>query len=331
MEKTKECIICREDLTIGKTKVIHKQCKKDCESWDHKFHRECINLWIENCIKSRVFPSCPNCNIGVPIKKIPKNLIEEANKILDGVYEEVVEEVAEEEEEDELPNYIITAHERLNKLQNMNVAVEKLFLGIMIHMNGKHMVTISNLNLKLNINSTLNDLKYALAQKPNIIYNNSSAITWKNIRHNISLYNWVMWKYPKYKITNIHYGIPPYKDSFWHLVSAYDLDASNPSLADIYRDYQSSVGFIMENKDTLEYENESNVRRFEQKHFNELETIYYKSNLRFNGPTGPDDPGHYDRAFVNNNNPFVPETMRAYSYNPNSTEYSLAWLIIHVE
>ena len=73
------------------------------------------------------------------------------------------------------------------------------------------------------------------------------------------------------------------------------------------------------------------MRRFEQKHFYELENIYYKSDLYFNGPTGPDDPGHYDRAFVNNNNPFVPENMRAYSYNPNSTEHSLAWLIIHVE
>ena len=154
----------------------------------------------------------------------------------------------------------------------------------------------------------------------------------KNIKHNLSPYNWYKWKYPEYRITDIHYGVPSYTKRFRHLSSSYDLETDAILMSDIYRDYQSSVGYILENQETLENDDtEMYERSFEQKHFRELENVYYRTELQFNHPTGYDDPGYFDKAFVNKNNPFIPETMRAYSYCPESTYYSLAWLVVHLD
>lgn len=305
MEKNNECLICREEMIKGNIKVIHKQRKKKfCEKWDHKFHTECINVWIEKCINSHVFPTCPTCNLEIPYKKIPQPFLLEAQKILDGEYEEN----DENDENDEVLNYIIVANNRLDNIERISQTYPIIFLCIMICMDGKHKITLTNLDIGLEIGSTMNDLKEALKRKSDIIYKNSGFLRWKNFRHNISLYNWCMWKYPKYKITNIHYGIPSYTNSFWALKSIYDLETDNVSLANIYSDYQTSAGYILENKETIENNGEMPPEQtFEEKHFRELGSVYYGAELNFNYHIGPDDQGYY------------------------LGEHSIAWLVVHME
>ena len=186
--------------------------------------------------------------------------------------------------------------------------------------------------LDLRIGSTIGQLKTNLLRHADTIFRFDGLLRWKNIQHNLSLYNWYKWKYPEYRITDIHYGVPSYTKRFRHLSSSYDLETDAILMSDIYRDYQSSVGYIFENQETLENDDtEMYERSFEQKHFRELENVYYRTELQFNHPTGYDDPGYFDNAFVNKNNPFIPEDMRAYSYCPESTYFSLAWLVVHLD
>ncbi len=330
MEYENNCSICFGQMAED-TITIHEQCDENkCKQWAHTFHAACINTWINSRINMQVYPTCPDCKEKIPIDKISDELRETAQTILED--EEVAEdEDAEDEdaEDDLMPDYIITANSRLDRIQTHD---QTPFLGVMVCIDGRHILTISNMLLDLHIDSTIGQLKTNLLQRSDTIFQFDGLLHWKNIQHNLSLYNWYKWKYPEYRITDIHYGVPSYTKRFRHLSSSYDLETDAILMSDIYRDYQSSVGYILENQETLENDDtEMYERSFERKHFRELENVYFRTKLRFNHPTGYDDPGYFDKAFVNKNNPFIPETMRAYSYCPESTYYSLAWLVVHLD
>ena len=333
MEYENKCPICFGQMAED-TITIHEQCdEKNCKLWTHTFHKACINMWIKSCINIQVYPTCPECKEKIPIDKISDELRETAQTLLAededeaAEDEEVAEDEVAEDEDDLIPDYIFTANSRLERIQTHD---QIPFLGVMVCIDGRHILTISNLLLDLRIGSTIGQLKTNLLQHPDTIFRFDGLLRWKNIQHNLSPYNWYKWKYPEYRVTNIHHGVPSYTKDFRHLRSNYDLETDDVLLADIYRDYQSSVGYILENQETLEND-DTEERSFEQKHFCELENVYYRTELRFNHPTGYDDPGYFDKAFVNKNNPFIPEDMRAYSYCPESTYYSLAWLVVHLD
>ena len=324
MECENYCSICFGQMAED-TITIHEQYDENkCKLWAHTFHAACINMWINSRINIQVYPTCPECKEKIPIDKISDELRETAQTILE-------DEVAEDEvaEDDLIPDYIITANSRLDRIQTHD---QIPFLGVMICIDGRHILTISNMLLDLRIGSTIGQLKTNLLRHADTIFRFDGLFHWKNIKHNLSPYNWYKWKYPEYRITDIHYGVPSYTKRFRHLSSSYDLETDAILMSDIYRDYQSSVGYILENQETLENDDtEMYERSFEQKHFRELENVYFRTELQFNHPTGYDDPGYFDKAFVNKNNPFIPENMRAYSYCPESTYYSLAWLVVHLD
>ena len=324
MECENYCSICFGQMAED-TITIHEQYDENkCKLWAHTFHAACINMWINSRINIQVYPTCPECKEKIPIDKISDELRETAQTILE-------DEVAEDEvaEDDLIPDYIITANSRLDRIQTHD---QIPFLGVMICIDGRHILTISNMLLDLRIGSTIGQLKTNLLRHADTIFRFDGLFHWKNIKHNLSPYNWYKWKYPEYRISDIHYGVPSYTKRFRHLSSSYDLETDAILMSDIYRDYQSSVGYILENQETLENDDtEMYERSFEQKHFRELENVYFRTELQFNHPTGYDDPGYFDKAFVNKNNPFIPENMRAYSYCPESTYYSLAWLVVHLD
>ena len=92
------------------------------------------------------------------------------------------------------------------------------------------------------------------------------------------------------------------------------------TMEELYISYQTTLGQMHLNSDEYSEVIQHHVRK-----------IYRRSNLEWNNPTGPDDPGYYDRAYKNEHNPFIPEALRAYRYDDRSTDHSLAWIALHLE
>jgi hypothetical protein len=340
-EKENTCGICMIPLKkkYGLKKIIHKCDKEQCE-WKHEFHITCINKWINMCINTGegTYPKCPTCNnFCIPIDKIPEKLRSKAETIWSRDFsenivieeEEYVEDIAEEEEEeediaeeeDEDEEYN-RAHYRLDELLSQHTSNSYFpFLGIVICINGEIITKYLNSYLNLKITNTLRDLK-------NIVLNDNV-----NIAKNIGVLNpvklklqyWLGSSYPSFRVKDLYYCIPPYLKRFSQLKSDYNLNIDDDILlADLYLEYQYNVGKIMNNDSSL-INNEETPLAYEY-----LEKVYFRKKLRWNGPTGPDDYGHFDQAFSNEENDYIPRNYRAYSYDRHSTINSLAWLTLEL-
>lgn len=282
------CAICQEGIDPKNKKIIHENAEK----WCHQFCGPCIDDWIKSCLKKEKYPTCPLC----PDFKIPKQLF--PNAAVESDYE-----IAHE-----------AALDRFNHIMNDydHTGIMPVFMGIMICINNVCISRLSNHDMGLTMSSTVQDIKNWISTKGKQIYLISGFTSQQNISYNLSLWNWLQWKYPAINVTNVHYGMPISTDGQENLHDA--------TLEQIYINYQTLIGMM--------HLNSAEQSEVVQHH---IRKIYRRSNLEWNHPTGPDDPGHYDRAYHNEQNPIIPRGLRAYRYNDRSTDNSLAWLTLHLE
>ena len=322
------CFICWESLNkkkFGKKKVIHKD-----DTWEHSCHEKCLNSWNKRCITvEKVYPKCPACNsFQIPIKKIHNSIRNQAEQILE---EEAEEEVIEEI----LPNYVIVANHRLNNIINRDNRFKLApFLGLMICINGYTVVKHTNSDYyNLNIHTTIQQLKNCILARQLSFLKRLSIFNRINLMHNLNYKNWINWTYPTFRISNIHYAIPPYTSYFDHLDSSFDLNnpnvANNLTLADIYLDYQTKVGDLLQDDTNMVFIN-SSTKPFA---FNNLKNIYFKKSIGWSRITGPDDYGYEIKAYVNPENPYIASNYshEINNYADNPTYDSLSWLVVNLE
>jgi hypothetical protein len=329
------CFICWDPLTKehGRKEIIHKYDKenKNSEKWQHSCHEKCLNNWIKQCITvgDGTYPKCPICNdFKIPINKIPKALRERATEILEQ------EEQEEEEEEEEVepviegePEEVIEATRRLGVVRAWNSIAP--FLGILVCFNGIPIIKCSNITFNyLSINSSIRDLKAALLSKNVDFYKSKGMLHFDNIAHNLNIKNWISWKYPSFRLSEIHYGIPPYTCRFEQLNCTHDFNDDNIPLSELYFEYQTKAGAIILGGEPNLINNERAPVAYKK-----LEDIYSKKNIWQHGPTGPDDPGYIERGYRNNENPWFPNS-KLYEnghYGENVTYDSLMWLTVHID
>ena len=298
-EEEDPCSICQEPFLKNEpTKVVHKT--RACE---HKFHTQCIDAWCQQCFKNRKRPTCPLC----PNYKIPMSICPEP-------------EEEEEEEEVEVEVFDTQFHETaVRRLRNISYNMSynerfriPIFMGIMVFINGKYILKYSNRHLNLNLNSTLREIKQKILAKRDRIYE-ASRLSRANLRHNMVLDNWFKWKYPEIRITDAHFGIPPYRQKIGLFNEPLD---DNSMLADLYERYQILAGEMVWDRSNISGE------ALEQ-----LDVIYSNRVCLYqSGPTGPDDTNHYEYGFCNPENPHD-----SVAYGVDSATYnSMAWIAVHV-
>ena len=337
-ENENSCFICWDPLTkkYGRKEIIHKYDKenKNSEKWQHSCHEKCLNSWIKQCITvgDGTYPKCPICNdFKIPINKIPKPLRERATEILEQeeeeeeeeeeIVEEVVEEVVLEEEQ------VVQARHRLQCVKDWGHYTMP-FLGILVCFNGVPISKCSNITFNLTINSSIGDLKAALLTRNVDFYKSKGMLHFDNIAHNLNIKNWINWKYPSFRLSEIHYGIPPYTSPFEQLDCTYNFNDNNIRLEDLYLEYQTKAGAIILGGEQNLINNEQAPSAYKR-----LEDVYLKKNIWHHGSTGPDDPGYIERGYRNNENPWFPDS-KLYEngrYGENVTYDSLMWLTVHID
>jgi hypothetical protein len=291
------CSICQGPFLENEpTKIVHTT--RACE---HKFHTQCIDGWCQQCFKNRKRPTCPLCpNYKIPLSICPKP-----------------EE--EEEEEEEVEEFDSQFHETaVRRLRNISYNIPNderfripIFMGIMVFINGKYILKYSNRHLNLNLSSTLREIKYKILAKRDQIYE-ASRMSTTNLKHNMVIDNWVQWKYPEVRITDVHFGIPPYRHKLGLFNEALD---DNSMLADLYERYQTLAGEMVWD------------RSISREALEELDVIYSNRVCLYQwGPTGPDDTVHYEHGFCNPENP---HDSNAYGVD-SATYNSMAWIAVHV-
>jgi len=330
------CGICLNDLNNKKNglkKIVHKCDKEVCE-WQHAFHINCINGWINNCLNDGEgkYPKCPTCNnFDIPLEKIPEKFKSKAQTIWDRDYNNInlfQEEIEEENEEaaQEVPVYADeetaaeTAMRRLLTITSRNEFHNLPFIACMVVVNGELIGQLMNFNLGITIRHTLGDLKNAVLRKNSRISKQLGLFNPVKFR----LKYWTDKEYPTYRLENMHYGIPPYACNFPQLESDCDLNDNNTLLSDIYLDYQDKAGTIIRNRP--EHINSEVAPQA----YNELGKVYHKQKIYWNGSTGPDDSGYYDLAFLNEQNSVIPIEYRAYEHRMFSTLDSISWLVLNL-
>lgn len=333
-DESNSCFICWDPLTkeYGRKEIIHKYDKKNksSEKWQHSCHEKCLNDWIKQCITvgDGTYPKCPICNdFKIPINKIPKALRERATEILEQEEEEeepVIEEV--EEVVEETPE-VIEATRRLGVVRSWNSIAP--FLGIVVCFNGVPIIKCSNITFNyLSINSSIRDLKAALLSRNDDFYRSKGMLHFDNIAHNLNVKNWITWKYPSFRLSEIHYGIPPYTCRFEQLESTHNFNDDNIPLSELYFEYQTKVGAIILGGEQNLINNEETPHAYKK-----LQDVYLKKEIWHHGSTGPDDPGYIERGYKNNENPWFPDS-KLYEngrYGQNVTYDSLMWLTVHID
>jgi len=340
-----ECFICWSPLTKehGKKVLIHNYDKqnKNSEKWEHSCHEKCLNTWSKQCITAteRRYPKCPICNIfKIPINKIPVSLRAKAKEILDeeenepvvdnivieGVIENVVIE-AQDLEEEEIEEVEVAKY-RLQCVREWAPS-NGPFLAILVCFNGVIINKCSNITFNLTINATFGELKAALLNRNVDFYKSKGMLHSDNLAHNLNPQNWINWTYPSFRLSEIHYGIPPYTSRFEQLDCGYDLNEDDILLSELYLEYQTKVGLVI-NRDPNLINSELAPNAYKK-----LEQIYLKENIWRHESTGPDDPGYMERAFKNIENPWFPDSdlYKAGRYGEKITWESLMWLTVHID
>ena len=333
------CFICWNSLDekeFGRKKIIHSNDENNNNNkWQHSCHEKCLNSWCKRCITVEgTYPKCPICaSFKIPIEKMPASFRRRALEILEEEEEEEELQVEEELQEVVVPKAVQQANERLRILYENNYGkfATLPFLGIMVCFNGCTILKYTSSDFNLTINSRLDEIKAGILSKNVEISKKIGLMNLQNLRHNLNLSNWVNWTYPTFQITDVHYGIPPYTCRFEPLDSAFDL-RDNVSLSDMYLEYQTNAGKILDNYEILE--NYGLLNNYESKPlaYRHLSNLYYKEDIFRFESTGPDDPGFIVRAYKNRQNPYI-EDMFCYRNGRfgNQTTYdSLSWLVVNI-
>ena len=339
-ETPNECFICWDPLTkdYGKKVVIHKYDKtnKSSEKWEHACHEKCLNDWTKQCITSDEgkYPKCPICNVfNIPINKISSTLRKRAMEILDEEEEEN-EAIAIEDaiadvaiEAQNLEEVEVTEAEvRLQSVRSWDSIAP--FLGILICFNGVPITNCSNITFNyLSINSSIGDLKAALLNRNVDFYRSKGMFHYDNLAHNLNVKNWIKWKYPTFRLSEIHYGIPPYTCRFEQLDCTHNLNDDSTPLSELYFEYQTKAGLIIHGDPNV-INNERTPNAYKK-----LQNIYVKENIWRHESTGPDDPGYLETAYKNNENPSIPDSFlyKNARYGQKITWDSLMWLTVHID
>ncbi len=336
-EEENNCFICWSSLDekeFGRKKIIHNH-EGSHDKWEHSCHEKCLNSWCKRCITVEgVYPKCPICvSFKIPIEKMPVSFRQRALELIEEEEEEEEEEKEEEEVEEEVeeveeqqiinvPKEVYEADKRLKDIRQ-NQTAPLPFLGIMVCFNGRTILKYTNSNFNLTINSSLDELKAGVLSKNVEISTEIGLQSLQNISHNLNLINWINWTYPTFKITDVHYGIPPYTCRFEPLDSEFDL-TKNVSMSDIYLEYQRNAGRILDKQEILD------TAPLAHRH---LSKLYYREGIYKFEPTGPDDREFIVRAYKNYQNPYI-EDRFCYQNGRfgNQTTYDpLSWLVVHVD
>lgn len=262
------------------------------------------NIGLED-EEPQVVGNAPQAN-GLPqvVGNMPQVLLDNADNGFGGVPDEYRSE--------------IVARER--HAQIMEDPAE-LCMGLIVIVGGKRLLHCLNPCSGIGLDWTLQEIKDYVLQLNKRVYDVMGKFTKKNITHNLSLSNWVQWKYPELRITDVHYGIPSQNERF----DKFDIELDNEKTLDqMYIEYQT---LLRENikRGNLTYEVREKMRN-----------IYYEEELFSYGSTGPDDPGRADYGFHNPDNPYIPEMYQSDHWMSErmkiqSTKYSLMWLVFHTE
>jgi hypothetical protein len=173
----------------------------------------------------------------------------------------------------------------------------------------------------------MRDLKAALLSKNEDFYSSKGLLHFDNIAHNLNIKNWISWKYPSFRLKEIHYGIPPYTCRFEQLECTHNFNDDSIPLSELYFEYQIKAGLIMNGEQNL-INNEQTPHAYKK-----LEDIYFKKDIWHHASSGPDDPGYIERGYRNNENPLFPDS-KLYEnghYGQNVTWDSLMWLTVHID
>lgn len=299
------CGICQSSLAKGKTKIIHKNDKM----WEHKFHSACIDQWILTCKNTGKPPNCPLCpDFEIPANKIPKkmkNIVFEDEPV---IYNDLPDEYRSE----------IVARERHEQIM---IDQTPLCMGMIIHVGNRRLLHCLNTSSGIPLDWTLQEVKNYVLRLDKQVYDATGKFAAHNIMHNLSLSNWVQWKYPELRITDVHYGVPSCKNRF----DKFDITLDdNKTVDQMYIEYQTLLRENIKRGD-LSYE----VRE-------KMKNVYYEQELWHYGFTGPDDPGSAEYGFCDPDNPEIPlihrsEKLMVDNMFAQSTKHSLMWLIVHTE
>ena len=194
------------------------------------------------------------------------------------------------------------------------------FLGILVCFNGVPITKYSNITFNLTINGTIGDLKTALLSRYVDFYKSKGMLHFDNVAHNLNIKKWINWEYPNFRLSEIHYGIPPYTCPFEQLDSTYNFNDDNIKLEDLYLEYQTKASAIILGGRNLINNYRTPIA------YKSLEDIYLKKNI---WQHDPDDPGYYK----NNENPLFPNKnlFNNGNYGNNVTWDSLMWLTVHID
>lgn len=301
------CGICQSSLDTGRTKTVHQNKKV----WRHEFHKSCIDAWIKTCIQANRPPSCPLCpSFVIPDDKIPSNMKPKPKVLAPALAQ------AQEPTEEEIS--VQVARDRWRQiLRHINYNdYAPLYTGIMICSRGRPCVHMFNPDNRINPAWNLGRIKEHVRRANRIVYSHKGILDADNLAHNTRLSNWTQMKYPELRIVDAYYGIPSQSGR----LGKFDIEMTDDkTVEEMYIEYQTLIRENIKRSDLSETIKE------------QMRDIYYETNLEFNHSTGPDDPGHYDKAFSSPANPIIPIEHRRYRRYSQSTEYSLMWLMVDVE
>ena len=174
-----------------------------------------------------------------------------------------------------------------------------------------------NVQTGIDTNWTLRQIKEFIVNSNQQIYKSKGFYSIDNISHNLSITNWTQWKYPDLRVADIHYGIPSHAER----LGKFDIDLDDDATVDhMYVEYQTLL--------------RENIKRgnLSEEIKEKMSNVYYEQELWHYGTTGPDDPGHSEYGFHNPDNPIIPYNHRsAFHRMEKSTQYSMMWLIAHVD
>ena len=302
-EEPEVCSICYEEFDGVKKEMCMHEVQTNERKIEHKCHETCCIQWIKNCIKNKTIPFCPMCpTVKIEYKK-----------------EEII--IVKQN----ISRYEAVALTRFNEL---SVNWPTLF-GIMVCIDNHYVKRYMNTdmfmnNMRLHSNSSLNDIKQFILLNSDKIYASTGPLVKSKIQFNLNYQNWKEWKYPKVRITDAHFAIPPYTQKFG-LFREEALD-DNATLGELYVRYQTLAGEMYRNT-PIPLRPNGGGHALGEDVDHALSNIYMDKIVHRDYPTGPDDHGYIRYAFINPENP---EDLTAHGFK-NATHDSISWIAVHLE
>ena len=302
-EEPEVCSICYEEFDGVKNEMCMHEVQTSERKIQHKCHETCGIQWIKSCVRNGITPFCPMC----PTVKIQ--------------YKKEKIPIAKQN----VSRYEAVA---LTRFEELSVNWPTLF-GIMVCIDNHYVKCYVNTNMmlnanRLNANSCLNDIKQFILLNIDEIYASTGPLVTSKIRFNLNYQNWKEWKYPKVRIADAHFAIPPYTDKIG-LFREEALD-DNSTLGELYVRYQTLAG-EMYRYPPIPLRPNGGGHKLGADIEKALSNIYMDKIVHRDYPTGPDDPGYNRCAFINPENP---EDLTAYGFK-NATHNSVSWIAVHLE